>query len=255
MSISFQDEWSRWHVKPCYDGKYSSNNGWIQSAYCEMAGLTVSRTKLYECHLASRKNRQRSVPVHRHPDKFLPPMSRDEILGMAFFNNLRIGELQQNHWQFCDLDGAEAKPLYKVNWLAALRDLMKIGLAQLVIFCWYGDELRSEAPEWLQRWSHRNIVWELPSLYQISYRLMPQDTWYLLKRAGRKTTWLHDKYAWWSMERTVKKDDTSGVLMVWMKLYSLGLTHHPLYRKIDYKKHLTNYFKDTRHPIHRCLEV
>lgn len=248
----FFDKWSRWHDKLCRDGKPSSNNGWIYSAYADLVGLPVNRTKLYECFSQSRPNYPHTWPLHRSPGKALPPMSRDEILGLDYFNMLWTTELADvRYWQFCDLPGFKPKPLWRTNWIGAFYYLALMGIAQLIKLCWWNDDNVDEAPAWIRKWSHRNSLWEAPALWHLGFRLMPQDTWYMLKRAGfdKRISWLHNKYAWYSMERTIKSGDPSGTLIVWMKLNRLNLTDHPLYKKIDIKKMIGEYFTYPGHPI------
>lgn len=258
IPVDFQDKYSRWHDKPCIDGEPKSNNGWIYSAYADIVGLPVNRVKLYECFNNSRTDYPRMLPVNRSPGKGLPPMSRDEILGMDYFNMLWTTELEAGyHWQFCDLPGFEPKRWYQINYLGALWYLLKMAFAQLVMKLWWNDDNDHEAPEWFKKWSHRNALWDAKALWPIGFRLMPQDTWYMLKRAGfdSKISWIHDKYAWYTMNKTIKGGDASGILILWMKLHRLNMQKHPLYKKIDILKVLKEYFDYTDHPIPKRMEL
>lgn len=255
-TMSFQDKWSRWHDKPCINGEPKSNNGWIYSAYADILGLPVNRVKLYECYNKSRANYPQTWPLHRSPGKGLPPMSRDEILGLDYFNMLWTTELEMiRHWQFCDLPGFKATPLWKMNWIIAIWCLLKMAFAQLVMKVWWNDNNEDDAPEWFRETAHRNAIWDesYKALWPLAFRLMPQDTWYMLKRGGWKVSWLHNQYAWWSMKRTIKRGDASGVLIVWLKLNKLGMTDHPLYQKIDLKKAVGEYFVENN-PIRLKVE-
>jgi hypothetical protein len=98
--MNFQDRWTRYHDKPCTEGNPSSNNGWIYSAYAKKLGLTMDEKKLEICFDGCTRYVYGKCVLTRHPvtEKDTVPMSRDEILGMAY-----LGLLTQEHlngWSF-----------------------------------------------------------------------------------------------------------------------------------------------------------
>ena len=97
---NYIDNYGRYHDKPVTDSNpVPSNNGWIYTAYADKLGLAVDKEKLAQCFsrckLTDKKGRTYLI---RSPLKETPPISRDEILGMA-----ALGLLQPKHlngWNF-----------------------------------------------------------------------------------------------------------------------------------------------------------
>lgn len=87
---NYIDSQGRMHDKVCFNGKYSSNNGWIYSAiYTKLGGkLNIDLDYALKCA----KYRL------RHLDKPEPPISRDEILGLAYLGFLKPEHL--DGWNF-----------------------------------------------------------------------------------------------------------------------------------------------------------
>jgi hypothetical protein len=94
--LTYFDKWGRLHHKPCKNGKPSSNNGWIYTAYYDKlkSGLIMGglRVCFGECF--------RNGAFHRHPVSVdsKVPNSRDEILGAASLGLLKSAHL--NGWSF-----------------------------------------------------------------------------------------------------------------------------------------------------------
>ena len=80
------DRYGRLHEKPCINGEPSTNNGWIYSAYWKK--LTRSNPTNPLVGNACCEEMERS------PGKAVPPMSRDEILGLAYLGYLLPGHLE-----------------------------------------------------------------------------------------------------------------------------------------------------------------
>lgn len=221
--MSYQDGWGRFHDKPCYGNEPSSNNGWIYSAYAKQLGLELNHSDLHNCFDLCWDSKP--FNINRSPGKKLPPMSRDEILGMIALEMFPIVWLERNHWQFCNLPGFKAKSLWDINWFKAVKALWKI------------------------RNAHRNALWTEPDLYQLGFRLMPQDTWYALKKNDCKVGLIHSLYFYISSISTVfGKDNASGKLILWLKLKDLKMEGSMLYKYLEWEDAFYAYF-GPNHPF------
>jgi hypothetical protein len=166
---SYQDQWGRYHDKPCKDGEPSSGNGWIYSAYAAKAGLPLNDTLLNECFrdcIAKREDGK--VCFTRHPEgRFTEvPISRDEILGMAALGLLRKGHL--NGWSFSPYP------------LPRFRLIMLIKQAKEA----YGK--------------HRNYLWlnGLQQLYRFAYSVPLQDRYFLLTNSNIESNVVAKAFYW-----------------------------------------------------------
>ena len=89
---TYWDSYGRLHHKPCINGVPSSNNGWMYTAYADkLLTIDLDRNGLIECFnkCIIKDARDNRSFVIRSPGKDLPPMSRDEILGMAALGLLK----------------------------------------------------------------------------------------------------------------------------------------------------------------------
>jgi len=90
MKDNYIDLYGRIHDKVCFNGQYSSNNGWFYSAiYLKLGGkLNIDMNYAILC----------AVRKVRHLDKKDPPISRDEILGLSYLKVLNVSDLK--NWNF-----------------------------------------------------------------------------------------------------------------------------------------------------------
>lgn len=209
----YQDMWGRWHHKPCRDGIPSSNNAWIYTAYAKLLGLTVFTPVLFECFLLCVYS-EKPLKIDRHPMTELPPISRDEILGLVCLGYIDHKWLERYYWQFCNIREFEPRPLWEIAWWKAIK------------------------AAWKLRKSHRNALWEEPDLWHLGFRLPPQDTYYVLRKHKVKPSWFHTLYFYVSAIRTLRRGGHSGLLILWMKLKDLGMADSWLFKRIDLKSAL-----------------
>lgn len=155
--MSYYDKYGRIHHKYCINGEPSSNNGWIYTAYAAKIGIQLDNIKLSVC---MSKCRIPGNPPHliRSPDKSLPPMSRDEILGFSALGLLQPEDLQG--WNFSPY------PIPRFN---------PIKLAQQL---W---DLRPS----LNR--HRNYFWQnnLDQMYRFAFSVPLSDRHFILQQFGK----------------------------------------------------------------------
>jgi len=93
---NYVDQYGRYHDKPVTQSNpVSSNNGWIYTAYAKKVGLPID---IYKLEMAADMCDQGYGVLWRTPGKESPPMSRDEILGLAELGLLKPEHLRD--WNF-----------------------------------------------------------------------------------------------------------------------------------------------------------
>lgn len=129
----YTDAFGRVHDKPCPNGAYSSNNGWLYTAVAKKLGAPVEVSKLY-AHLCADART-------RHLGDYEPPISRDEILGLAYLGFSTELDLLESRWNFCPYE------------------LPKLNLFKLI------------AQLWKCRGQHRNYFWKnkLTQVYHVAF--------------------------------------------------------------------------------------
>jgi len=153
---NYQDRWGRYHHKVCIDGEPSSNNGWVYTAYAAKLGILVDHKLLWECYQASFV--ELPVPhLTRSPGKSLPPMSRDEVLGIIVLGVSTIPK--KPDWNFSPY------PIPKFN----LIELTK----QLILL--YKNR------------ADRNYFWEnnLDQIYRFAFSVPLTDRHFILSKWGK----------------------------------------------------------------------
>lgn len=153
---SYRDKYDRFHNKPVTaKDEYPCNNAWIYTSYVLKTGIYLYKPQHKECYEACSIKMQTRTELLRNPGKSLPPVSRDEILGMSYLKVLRPEHLQG--WNFSPY------PMPKFN-------LFKL-ISQLV-----------EA-----RGKHRNHFWQnnLDQIYRFAFSVPFSDRHFLLKNWGK----------------------------------------------------------------------
>jgi hypothetical protein len=158
--LNFVDKYGRYHDKPVTDSNpIPSNNGWIYTAYADKLNLTVDKEKLQKCFnecLVTEIPADSSSPHHliRSPYLPLPPISRDEILGMAALGMLKPEHL--NGWNFSPF------PLPAFNIVTLVKQLWEI------------------------RNKHRNYFWQnaLSMVYHVAFSVPLTDRHFILSKWG-----------------------------------------------------------------------
>lgn len=96
---NYQDKYGRFHHKPVTEKDLvPSNNGWIYTAYAEKVGIKLNYFQLQECFKGCLIQLSGRFEILRSPGKSLPPISRDEILGLVHLGLLKPGHL--NGWNY-----------------------------------------------------------------------------------------------------------------------------------------------------------
>lgn len=149
----YYDKYGRLHDKPCKNGEPSSNNGWIYTAYAKKLGIKLNDEEITRCFIHCQKFNGQDVYYTRSPDKELPPMSRDEILGMAA---LKLLPKFNDNWNFSPY------PIPTFNPFKLVKQLLEA------------------------RGQHRNYFWEnnLDQLYRFAFSVPLTDRAFILECWG-----------------------------------------------------------------------
>lgn len=157
---NYQDAYSRYHHRPITAADpFPSNNGWLFSAYAQKLGLPTDRNKLEQCYAKCRVHVwDNHNSVRRNPGENVPPLSRDEILGIAALN-----------LPFTDL--------YRIqNWNFSPYPLPRFNLFTFI----------KQAKLALDHSEDRNYFWKtgLSQLYRFAFSVPLVDRAFILKQWG-----------------------------------------------------------------------
>jgi hypothetical protein len=154
----YVDKWGRYHDKPVINGVPSSNNGWIYTAYAAKGGLEIDKLPLAMCFRKCKlidESLPKNLRLIRSPAKELPPISRDEILGMAALGFLKEDHL--NGWNFSPY------PIPKFSLIKFVKQLFEI------------------------RNKHRNYLWQnnMNQVYRLAFSVPIADRHFILSCWGK----------------------------------------------------------------------
>lgn len=161
---NYVDKFGRYHDKPVTESNpIPSNNGWIYTAYAEKAGLPVDHSLLTNCFVQCKQFDRKTgrLSLIRSPGDSTPPISRDEILGMA-----ALGLLAPKH-----LNGWSFSP-YKIP---------KFDLIKTV----------NQVIEMIGK--HRNYLWQnnMDQLYRFAFSVPLADRHFILQKWGMKSSFMY----------------------------------------------------------------
>jgi hypothetical protein len=162
--MNFWDKFGRLHTKPVTDtNPLPTNNAYIYTAYYS----------IFDKVNIPYVNTIRNHPIGRHPYGLKPgspPMSHDELYGLSILDDFqasRIVEyLEDNHNQYCDLPGFEAKPFWKLNPFKVIPAFYKL----------------SKEP------NPRKVVINYPETWNIAFYQRPEHRWFYKRCAGIEPT-------------------------------------------------------------------
>lgn len=220
---SYQDKWTRWHDKPTNGIKPSSNNGWIYSAYAKhLDNDSLDKHALLDCY----KNCVRSldpVMVDRSPGQMTPPFSKDEVVGCVSLGLLTDKELENSHYNFCNLDKDFKRKLSIKSIVCGIKTLWKI------------------------RKEHRNYFWqnELKAVYPLAFKLPPEDVYYVKKFYGKNPGILLTMLFFINSFLTIKFGNKSSRMMLWLKIKDLKMENTFIGKRVIKKQAVwvMDYFK------------
>jgi hypothetical protein len=156
---NYVDRWSRYHDKPRLDGNHiPSNNGFIYTAYAEKANLPIDYLMLEMCFMkckTANSELPNGIALLRSPNQLTPPISRDEVLGMAALGFLKPRHL--NGWNFSPF------PIPRFNPLKTISQFLEL------------------------RGKHRNYMWlnNMSHTYRFAFSVPLTDRHFILKCWGK----------------------------------------------------------------------
>lgn len=161
--MNFWDKFGRLHTKPVTESNpLPTNNAYIYTAYYSIFAPYDFVRCPYSQH-----------PWSRHPHisgKMGPPISHDELYGLSILEphlaSTIVQYLEDNHNQYCDLPGFEAKPFWKLNWFKVLPAFYKL----------------SKEP------NPRKVVINYPDTWNIAFWQRPEHRWFYKRCAGIEPT-------------------------------------------------------------------
>lgn len=169
---NYQDQWGRFHHKPVTEkNPVPSNNSWLYTAYAKKAGVTLDTNRLENCWQLCWENQEHFAT--RSPGKFVPPFSRDEILGAVEIGVLQPVWLVAYNWNFSPY------PIPKFNLITLIKQLWQLR-----------PTLSVSGPgetEFGLVWKHRNYFWQnnLDQLYRFAFSVPLVDRHFILKQWGK----------------------------------------------------------------------
>lgn len=162
MNDLYHDKWGRIHNKRTDGINYSSNNGWLFTAIAKKVDYPLNLDLGAGVFCAYNRVRH-PIPV----SNAVPPISRDEILGLV-----ELGFLKKD-----DLAGWCYSPykIPKFNLLTLLKQ--SIGLIDLKTF----------------KLKHRNTFWQnqYDQIYRFAFSVPLSDRHYILKKSGKYNAFYH----------------------------------------------------------------
>lgn len=231
--MEYQDRWTRWHHKPVTNGNASSNNGWKYSAdSLFLKPGTLDREKLVECY---RQCIASEVPlkINRSPGQIYPAKSKDEIMGLRILGLLTDDELQEAHYNHCNLPEYNNKGLSFIKLIRAIKALL--------------DMNKSIKEQKLTGGKVRNYVWEnkVVDAYPLAFRLPPEDIYVSRKLAGKFPGIFNTIIFHLSTIVTILTGKKSPKMFMWMKLKALDSFYLKFINESEYIK---NYYPEG-HPF------
>ena len=198
------------------DGSRSSNNGWIYSAYYNALTGYADKGTTKEGFTSTYmqcidKRGDYPFTIKRMPDLEYPPISIDELIGMASLGVLRRPALFEE-WEY-------HKPLSK-----------KYSLKETVDALIYLKD------------KHRNTVWKekLEAAYPVEFKIWHPVRYYMKRLIGKKPTLLETSLFYLTSLGTILKGTAGERNLVWLMLHDTK--SKLLIKLIDREKNFLEYF-------------
>ena len=216
------DKWGAYHDKPSRNGKQSSGNPAIYSAYANRLGLDVNITTLKSLYRACWVDYEAGWELKRYPNEVSTKSSRDEIIGWVSLGIMNASDLIS--WDY----------RYNYQWLNF--PLWK----QVKGFIYIAGEHRNFAQD-------KNVEYVFPKMFQLPLF----DQYYVDKFMTGKAKW----YKWIMFQlyviSTILQDNISAKNVALLQLEDLNSRWW--IRFFDKKKQYKAYF-DSSHPFNTELE-
>lgn len=229
---NYVDKYGRYHDrKTPENGEPSSGNGYIYTAFAVMLGLPFDYQKVFDCARACYTELHesgRSFSMNRSPGISTPPMSRDEIIGLAGLKLLDYDALERSGFVFHqEHDFKVEKNLSLKGFIKAIKALYKIKDA------------------------HRNEVWMGKHYdgYTLAFRLSLADRYFVKKCFGVEPTLMekiafHSSAIFTALKPGDKTGDISAKNIIYYQLMATENYGHIALKFLDVKKQFERYFEE-----------
>lgn len=198
----YQDKYGRYHDRPLrFEGDFPCNNAWLYTAFAKKLGLklpvllpAIVDSLIYIGHGRWSYTRHPWFNPAK-PEDQTPPISRDEILGLAYLCKDTSKQVASNpRWNFAPYELPKFNPLTLIKQLAGL-----VG-------------------------KHRNTLWQerprFDQVYWLAFMVPIQDRAFILRCAGLEVPWFYRLVEWADKKR--KPKDQSATFIRWLK-YDTGV--------------------------------
>lgn len=237
MTKSYQDKYTRWHHKETVQGDYSSNNGWIYSAYSKyLAKNSTNHESLQICANKCVRNLE-PIKIDRSPADPYPPFSKDEVIGMVSLGLLAPSDLEASHWNFCNLE-YEPKKLTLSSIIKAIKAFRQIN-----------KEIKEQK---LEGGDKRNYMWQnkRTDAYSLGFWLQPWDQYYCQKMVGKRPSIFQTIFFYINFIDVLTRGNKSVKMMLWLQLTDMN---HFLLKYVPKNEYVRKYF-DSQHPFVKGLK-
>ena len=177
--MNYFDEYGRLHDKPVTEtNPIPCNNTWTYSAYFHKTGGRLNWILLNEAFRDSIHIGENGFTyLTRHPDgkHTIVPISREELLGMAYLKLLKPCHL--NGWSF------HKAPLPKFSLVTLMKQLWEL---RPTMEYFIGGTRSHPIEDYRLKWKHRNYYWQnnLDQIYRFAYSIPLQDRASMLEYWG-----------------------------------------------------------------------
>jgi len=220
---TYQDRNTFWHDKECFNGEPRSNNKFIYTAYSKYLtkGSINMSSILKEYNKCTRS--LSPVIIDRTAGRTDFPISKDEIIGTCSLGLLTRNELQNSHWNFCNLEGNFDRKLTFKSLITAAKALYKI------------------------RKEHRNYFWQnkMVETYPLAFWLPWWDQYYINRQYNKKSSLIQYLAFYANAIMTLTKGNKSVKMLLWLQLSDMN---HWLLKFVPKKKYVEAYFEEG-HPF------
>jgi len=216
MGNKHRDSLGFWH-----DKEKGSNNPWIYTAIGKILGHYVpTKMRLYDTIIDCFGNSD-TWWISRRKDILMPPISRDELIGMESLTN--------SDWLYESL----VRNGFNTSNYGHKSKVVAIGIL------------------WAIRKEHRNYAWEngLVNSYPILFQLAPHDIYYFHARHDSFKKWAYLPFFWIYIVSTLIQSNISAKNILMVQLSDLGW--FGTLRLMDVNSNILKYFGE-EHPFNKC---
>jgi hypothetical protein len=221
----------------------SCNNLWIYTALMKaMGGRVDERDVRFFFTLCFENALGSDFILCRRADKYEPPISRDELIGMRYLNVLKAKAMEGQKWTSYRKD-----KIKKASWFKQIKAMIHLAMPEKIEIKWLWNII----PQFKVIPKHRNYVWEnkVHDAYPIAFKLAGNDRYFFklsdIDYLDPVTIW---ESIMWHLNYYITRlqKDWGQRNIVWLQCMAMG--KYDMASKINIVESIENYFP-TDHPI------